>query len=120
METLLSILPFVVLFLIGRNIYVKYKELKEKKKIEKSVSFFEKYQWYRYIKLVFGTRVLYRQNYLNNADNSMEDKVYLAKVLNMQEGRFLGIDFELLILKVNYNVTFQIANNLNFKLKKVA
>lgn len=62
METLLSILPFVVLFLIGRNIYVKYKELKEKKKIEKSVSFFEKYQWYRYIKLVFGTRVLYRQS----------------------------------------------------------
>jgi Ca2+-binding RTX toxin-like protein len=32
-------------------------------------------------------------NYLNSADNSMEDKVYLAKVLNMQEGRFLGIDY---------------------------
>jgi hypothetical protein len=62
MEILLSILPFVVLFLIGRNIYVKYKEVKEKKKIQKSISFFEKYQWYRYIKLVFGTRVWYRQS----------------------------------------------------------
>ena len=29
--------------------------------------------------------------YLNSTDNSLEDKVYLSKVLNMQEGRFLGI-----------------------------
>ncbi|MBU0631801.1 hypothetical protein KKA17_04080 [bacterium] len=62
MEILLSILPFIVLFLIGRSIYVKYKELKERKKIQKPVSVFEKYQWSRYIKLVFGTRVWYRQS----------------------------------------------------------
>ena len=41
--------------------------------------------------------------YLNAVDNSLEDKVYLSKVLNMQEGRFLGIDYEYV---VEYKETF--------------
>ncbi len=64
MEMFFTLLPFIAIFLISRNIYEKYKEDKEKKIIIKPVSKLDKYWLYRHIKLVFFERVNLRQSTL--------------------------------------------------------
>lgn len=63
MDNFFSILPFLVPLLVLYTLYKQYKDKKagivqEKRKVSK----LNKYGWFRYIKLVFGTRVMYRQS----------------------------------------------------------
>lgn len=63
MDSFFSILPFFVPLLVLYTLYKQYKDKKQGKvKEKKKVSKLNKYRWFRYIKLVFGTRVMYRQS----------------------------------------------------------
>lgn len=64
MEYFLAILSFLVIILITRNIYLKYKESKKKKIVKEPVSGLNKYGWYCYLKLVFIERVRLKNSIL--------------------------------------------------------
>ncbi len=63
MDNFFIIIPFLVPLWVLYTLYKQYKDKKEGKvKETKKVSKLNKYAWFRYIKLVFGTRVWYRQS----------------------------------------------------------